>query len=42
LYSYARGKKIVASEAPAEFAVRPMISEICNPKEFAAAFQRKE
>ena len=40
-YAYAKGKKIVASEAPAEFAVRPMISEICSPAEFAARFQSK-
>jgi hypothetical protein len=31
----------VATEAPAEFAVRPMISEICSLKEFAASFQKK-
>ena len=38
-YAYAKKKKIVASEAPAEFAVRPMISEICGPEEFSARFE---
>lgn len=38
-YAYALKKKIVASEAPAEFAVRPMISEICSPEEFPARFE---
>ena len=40
-YAYAKRKTIVASEAPAEFAVRPMISEICSPEEFPARFQSK-
>ncbi|UCD82523.1 MAG: hypothetical protein JSW26_14185 [Desulfobacterales bacterium] len=40
-YAYAKRKKIVASEAPAEFAVRPMISEICSPEEFPARFHSK-
>ena len=40
-YAYAKGKKILASEPPAEFAARPMISEICSPKEFPAWFQRE-
>ena len=38
-YAYAKNKKIVASEAPAEFAIRPMISEICSPVEFPARFE---
>jgi hypothetical protein len=33
-YAYAKGKRIVASESPAEFAVRPMISTICSPEDF--------
>jgi len=37
-YGYARGKKIVVSEAPVEFAVRPMVSEICTPEEFLERF----
>jgi hypothetical protein len=35
-YAYAKGKKIVVSEPPSEFAVRPMISEICSPEQFLA------
>ena len=38
-YAYAKEKKIVASEPPGEFAVRPMISEICRPEEFPARFE---
>ena len=38
-YAYAKGKEIFASEAPDEFAVRPMISEICSPQQFAARFE---
>jgi hypothetical protein len=37
-YAYARGKKIVASEAPQEFAVRAMVSETCRPQQFIARF----
>ena len=40
-YAYAKGKKIVASEEPTEFAVRPLISEICSPKQFVARFDAK-
>jgi hypothetical protein len=40
-YAYAKGKKIVASEEPAEFAVRPMVAEICSPAEFPARFERR-
>jgi hypothetical protein len=40
-YAYAKEKKIVASETPAEFAVRPMISELQSPDEFAARFVSK-
>ncbi len=40
-YAYAKGKKIIASEAPAEFAVRPMVSEICSPEKFPARFEGK-
>lgn len=28
-YAYARGKRIITSEAPAEFALRAMVSEVC-------------
>jgi hypothetical protein len=40
-YAYAKGKRIVASEAPAEFAVRPMISTICSPEEFPACLKER-
>ena len=40
-YAYAKEKKIVASEEPTEFVVRPLISEICNPKQFVARFDAK-
>ena len=38
-YAYAKGKRIFASEAPSEFAVRPMISEICSLQEFTAGLK---
>ncbi|CAB1064357.1 hypothetical protein D1BOALGB6SA_9149 [Olavius sp. associated proteobacterium Delta 1] len=38
-YAFAKGKRIIASEAPAEFAVRPMISAICSPEEFPACLK---
>jgi hypothetical protein len=41
-YAYARGKKIVVSEAPAEFAVRSMVSEICSPQQFPKHDQTKK
>jgi hypothetical protein len=40
-YAYAKGKKIVVSEPPSEFAVRPMISEVCSPEQFLASLKRK-
>ena len=39
-YAYAKGKKIVVSEEPTEYAVRPMVSEVCNPKQFIARFKK--
>jgi len=38
-YAYARGKQIVASEAPNEYAVRPMVPIICSADEFLAQFK---
>lgn len=35
-YAYARGKTIFVSQAPEEFAVRPMVSDICSPQQFVA------
>ena len=40
-YAYAKGKRIVVSEPPSEFAVRPMVSEVCSPERFLARFKRK-
>jgi hypothetical protein len=40
-YAYAKGKSIVVSELPDEFAVRSIVSEICRPEEFLARFERK-
>lgn len=40
-YAYAKGKRIVVSEPPSEFAVRPMVSEVCSPEQFLARFKRK-
>jgi hypothetical protein len=39
-YTYAKGKKIIASEKPLEFAVLPMISEICSPERFIARYNK--
>ena len=33
-YAYAKGKKVIVSEEPIEFAVWSMVSEILNPEEF--------
>ena len=38
-YAYAKGKKILVSEAPEEFAVRSMVSDICNPRQFLARLE---
>lgn len=35
-YAYAKGKTIIVSELPDEFAVRPMISEVCSPAQLLA------
>ena len=35
-YAYARGKRIIASESPAEFALRAMVAEICPPSDLYA------
>ena len=39
-YAYAKGKEIVVSEAPSEFAVRALISEISSPDQFIARFEQ--
>ena len=41
-YAYAKGKRIVVSETPSEFAVRPMVSEICSPEQFLARLEKKQ
>ena len=38
-YAYAKGKKIVVSAQPNEFAVRPMISEVCSMEQFLVRFK---
>jgi hypothetical protein len=40
-YSYAKGKRIVVSDPPSEFAVRALISEVCSPEQFLASLERK-
>ena len=39
-YAYARGKKIVVSEAPTEFAVRALVTEISTPDQFITRFEQ--
>jgi hypothetical protein len=39
-YAYAKGKKIVVSEAPTEFAVRALVTEISSPDQFIARYER--
>jgi hypothetical protein len=38
-YAYARGKEIVVSEAPTEFAVRALVTEISTPDQFLTRFK---
>jgi hypothetical protein len=38
-YAYAKGKEIVVSEAPIEFAVRALVTEISGPGQFIARFE---
>jgi len=40
-YSYAKGKRIVVSDPPSEFAVQALISEVCSPEQFLASLERK-
>ena len=39
-YAYAKGKEIVVSEAPTEFAVRALVTKINSPDHFIARFER--
>jgi len=39
-YAYAKDKEIVVSEAPTEFAVRALVSEISSPDQFLTRFTR--
>ncbi len=39
-YAYAKGKRVVVSELPAEYAVRAMVAEVCAPEEFVARFEQ--
>ncbi len=38
-YAYARGKHILVSELPNEFAVRAMVNEVCSVEEFLMRMQ---
>ena len=40
-YAYSKGKKIVASELPSEYAVRPMITMIRSAEDFIGQFRVK-
>lgn len=39
-YAYAKGKRIVVSEPPSEFAVQALVSEVCSPERFLASLER--
>ena len=39
-YAYAKGKEIVVSEAPSEFAVRALVTAISSPDQFIARLER--
>jgi hypothetical protein len=39
-YAYAKGKEIIVSEPPAEFAVRALVTEISSPDQFVTRFER--
>jgi len=39
-YAYAKGKEIVVSQAPTEFAVRALVTKITSPDHFVARFER--
>ena len=41
-YAYARGKRVVVSEPPNEYAVRAMVAEHCPPDEFVARYENGE
>jgi nucleoside 2-deoxyribosyltransferase len=41
-YAYAKGKRVIASGPPGEYAVRAMLSELCPPDEFVARYQNFE
>ena len=38
-YAYAKGKRILVSELPQEFAVRAMVHEVCNVEDFVRLIQ---
>ena len=39
-YAYAKGKEIIVSEPPAEFAVRALVTEISSPDQFVTRLER--
>jgi len=38
-YAYAKGKRILVSELPKEFAVRAMVDEVCSVEDFVRRMQ---
>ena len=38
-YAYAKGKRILVSEPPQEFAVRAMVNEVCSVEDFVKRMQ---
>ena len=41
-YAYAKGKRIVVSEPPNEYAVRAMVAEVCSPEEIVSRYEIAE
>ena len=39
-YAYAKGKRIVVSEAATEYAIQAMVSEVCSPEEFLSRYAK--
>ena len=38
-YAYAKGKRIVVSEPPSEFAVQALVSEVCSTEQFLSSLE---
>lgn len=41
-YAYAKGKRVIVSEPPNEYAVQAMVAEQCSPDEFVARYENSE